>query len=232
MSGIGASYDSDLLARRSASRVAYWFAAFVVGSFAFAYAWNLYVGPYNDFYADRASEQRKARTYLTTTTCTDPTKRAELEGYDQCERSERIVQQKLYVMAFFDLMDYMRICDKGVCTVAGVNITSSAWFLFQLVMGSAAVLYILSFFGLVSSMWGRHTAAFQMPMTMAGAHNVAMYQHHLAMQQQMAAAAASAADAKQVAGHAAAAAAAGALPFTSSTVYDADGLRQRHSHVE
>jgi len=186
MSTSGYSYDRDFLARRNASRVAYWFAAFVVGSFAFAYTWNLYVGPYTSFYEDRASEQRKARTYLTTTTCTDPHKRSALEGYNQCERSERIVTQRLAVMAFFDLMDYLRVCDKGVCTVGGINITSSAWFLFQLLMAAAAILYIVSFFGLASSMWGRHTAAYQMPMTMAGVHDIALYQR-MAMAQKHAA---------------------------------------------
>jgi len=171
----GTAYDRDTTDRRAVSRVGFWFAIFVVGSFAFAYAWNLYVGPYSTFYTDRSVEQRKAATYLTTTACTDDGKRSQLEGYNQCERSERIVTQRLAVMAFFDLMDHLRVCDKGVCTVGGINITSSAWFLFQLILAAAALLYIVSFFGLASSMYGRHTGAYQMPMTMGGAQMSAYY---------------------------------------------------------
>jgi len=176
MSSLGVSYDEDTRNRRALTRVGFWFGAFVLGTFAFAYGWNLYIGPYSEFYRDRQLEQRKARTYLTTTTCTDAIKRSQLEGYNQCESSERIVVQSVMVLAFFDLMDYMRICHKGICTIAGFNITSSAWVIFQLIIGFACILYIVSFFGLASSLWGRDVGMYQMPMTMQGAQAAAMYQ--------------------------------------------------------
>lgn len=213
-----ASYDREASDRRNIRRVGFWFAAFVLGSFAFAYGWNLYIGPYSKFYEDRAIEQRKARAYLLTTTCTDATMRSQLEGYNHCERSERITNQRLTVMAFFDLMDYLRICDKGICTIGGINITSSAWFLFQLIIATAAILYIVSFFGLASSMYGRQVGMHQMPMTMSGANMAAMYQVQLEQMKQAAAA-----------GHPPMQLAASqqySAPFTSSTVYDAHSGKQ------
>ena len=138
------SYDADSRERRSVMRVAFWFVTFVIGSFAFAYAWRLYGGPYKDFLTMRVREQGKAREYLTSDVCANVEKRAKLEGYNDCERSEDILAQSASALAFYDLMTYLNVCHKGTCIIGGINVTDSLWFIGRLSIILAAAIYILS----------------------------------------------------------------------------------------
>ena len=162
------SYDADAQQRRAIVRVVLWFVVFVVASFAFAYSWRLYAGPYKGFYAERALEQEKAAVYIKTDVCNNLSTRARLEGYNDCERSRRVLAQSVTALAFYDLMDDLKICHRGICKVWAVNLTDSIWTLGRIVMVAACLLWVMSFAGLISTRYGYQSAMYQLPMTVGG----------------------------------------------------------------
>ena len=169
-----ASYDADARQRRGVTRLLFWTVSFIVGSFMFAYCWRLYVGPYRQFSAARALEQEKAAVYMLTDVCVNDVTRARLENYNDCERSKRILKQSVSSLAFYDLMDYLNVCHKGICTIGGINMTDSLWFIGRVVLVTAAAAYVLSFFGLISSRYAQQSAMYHIPMTSANDQLYAM----------------------------------------------------------
>jgi len=159
------TYDAEAKQRRTVVGVVSWACVFLVLTFTFAYAWRLFVGPYTDFYNRRVSDISKARVYLQADTCSDAHTRSRLEGFNDCERAELILQKSATVGAFYDLMNWMAICHNGICTVAGVNVTDSLWTFARVVFFCACCLYIASMFGIVTSAHGRNAGYYQLPMT-------------------------------------------------------------------
>ena len=84
--------------RRAVLGVVGWSVVVVVLSFAFAYLWRLFVGPYTDFWTTRMMDHEKAQVTLASQQCADPATRAKLEGWNMCERA-RVTLSKLAVFA-------------------------------------------------------------------------------------------------------------------------------------
>jgi len=180
MQAASASYDADTRQRRTVKQMLFWLVILIGGSFAFAYAWRLYVGPYTLFYTRRYLNHEKALVALTTDACTDPAKRARLEGYNNCEQARFDAEQSPSMLAFYDLMDDLKFCDKGVCIVFGFNVTDSLWTMFRLALVVGVVLYAMSIVGFISVRHGQQVGAYQLPMMTPGA---AEYMQMLAAQQ-------------------------------------------------
>ncbi len=158
---MGLSYDGDARQRRALLGLTSWAVVFIIMTFVFAGAWRLYVGPYTDFKILRHALHKKAKVTLSQPTCNDPFVRAQVEGFNKCDEAERILALSPTVWAFYDLMDSLAICRNGVCTVAGINISDSLWTVAHFVMIGACVLYVASFFGLITSTHGRNVAYYQ-----------------------------------------------------------------------
>ncbi len=158
-----AGYGSYVDDRRSFLRVAFWFVMFVTLTFMFAYAWRLYVGPYNDFYLQRLEEHEQASIYLRTEVCENSDTRSKLEGHNLCGQSKRTLARSPQVAAFYDLMDWLSFCRDGICRVFGINI--GEWMLtsWKLIGTICALLYIASAFGFVTSQYGRASVAYSLP---------------------------------------------------------------------
>lgn len=169
------NYDADTRQRRTLVGVVGWTATFVCLTFTFAYCWRLFVGPYTEFYAQRVLDMGKARVYVDSDICRDSFTRARLEGFNECERYGRILQQSARVGAFYDLMNWMSICQDGVCTVAGVNITDSLWTVTRVAFVVACCLYVASILGIVTSAHGRAVGYYQLPQGMAPPPNYIYY---------------------------------------------------------
>jgi len=161
-------YEVDGRQRRTVLGALTWFAVFVVLTFAFAYGWRLFVGPYTEFYNERVTARGKAQVYLQTDACRDSVTRSRLEGFNDCERSERILLQSAEVGAFYDLMNWMAICHNDICTIGGINVTDSLWSVGRLLFYVACGLYVASMLGVVTFGYGRYTGYYQLPQTMPG----------------------------------------------------------------
>jgi len=155
-------------------------ATIVIGiSIFIPYLWRLYVGPYTLFYNARFLRHEKALVALTTDACTDPAKRAQLEGYNNCEQARFDAEQSVSMLAFYDLMDDLKFCDKGVCIVLGFNVSDSLWTIARLALMVGVVLYVMSIVGFVTIRHGQHVGTYQLPMMSPG---TAEYMHFLAEQ--------------------------------------------------
>lgn len=166
MASLAASYDVETRQRRAVKQSLFWFAVIIALTYAFAYVWQLYIGPFKQFHKKRITDYEKALVTLRTDTCIDPVIRAQLEGYNLCERARFDSEQSPAMLAFHDLMETLRFCDKGVCIIFGFNVTDSLWTLFRIALVAGVILYALSIIGLVSIRHGQSVGQYSMPMTM------------------------------------------------------------------
>jgi len=149
--------------RRAVLGVVGWSVVVVVLSFAFAYLWRLFVGPYTDFWTTRMMDHEKAQVTLASQQCADPATRAKLEGWNMCERARVTLSKPVSIGAFYDLMDWLSVCQHGICTVAGVNVTDSLYWLSKLAVFAMGVLWVASTLGIVSATHGRAVTYYQLP---------------------------------------------------------------------
>ena len=110
MSSAATTYDAETRQRRAVKQSIFWFAVIIALTYAFAYVWQLYIGPYKQFYKKRITDYEKACVTLQTDTCTNPVIRAQLEGYNNCERARFDSEQSPAMLAFHDLMETLRFC--------------------------------------------------------------------------------------------------------------------------
>jgi hypothetical protein len=160
------SYDADAAERRSVKRGAFWFVVFIAGSFALAYTYRLFMGPFKAAHKKRTLEYEKAALDLATPTCADPVLRAQLEGYNNCERSRLITEDSVIGLAVHDVLTELKFCKQGVCIVPffEVNVTELIWPLFRVLAPLALVLYLFSILGLITWRHGHVTGMYQLPM--------------------------------------------------------------------
>lgn len=159
-----AAYDADARERRSVKRGVFWFIVFIVGTYGIAYMYRLYVGPYKFAYKRRLIEYEKALVDLSTPTCADPVLRAQLEGYNNCERSRLITEDSVRGLAFHDVLTELKWCNQGGCYFFDINATDVVWPLFRLVAPMALLLYVLSFIGLITWQRAHSVGMYQLPM--------------------------------------------------------------------
>lgn len=156
-------YDSEVRQRKLVRQCWLAFATFIAASFAFAYAWRLYVGPYRAFLTTRTLEHEKAVDYLTTTACTSAEKRARLEGWNLCEKSRIAANLDPSEQAFNDLMQYLKLCDQGACYIFGYNVSDIGWGLGKFVMSVLVALLLLSSTGIGAAMYGLRSRGTDLP---------------------------------------------------------------------
>lgn len=180
------TYDTEARQHKTVTGVAGWTLTFVILTFTFAYCWRLFVGPYTDFYNERTLAATKAKLYLETDVCRDYHVRARLEGFNECEQMERILKLYPSANAFYDLMNWLSICQDGVCTVGGINVTDSLWTGTRIILALAGCLYIASIFGMITSNHGRNMAYYQLPQAMPMMYDTNMMQYMHGQKQQFA----------------------------------------------
>ena len=178
-----AAYDAQGREARTARRFMFWAAIVVVGTISFAKAYTTYWGPYRRFYIAQTLEREKAIVMLRTDGCRDATIRAQLEGYNNCERARVTVESSPAALAFYDLMEEIDFCQKGVCLALGYNVADSLWGMVKFLIGAAFVLYITGFVGMYSAHQGRQVFGQQLLMTMPNGQ-APQYVQYVPMQQQ------------------------------------------------
>lgn len=161
-----------------ARRMVFYYVYFLVGLSAFAYAWTMFVGPYSEMYENRLKIREKANIYIQSSICTKASERAQLEGYNECERSERVLQSNPHIDAFYELMEYLSMCKNGKCSLLGFNLTDSLWSIFQIAFIVFVALWLLSAMGILGSYYDRRcmqqTLPFYGSLDAAAAANNAM----------------------------------------------------------
>lgn len=158
-------YDSQESRARSN---AWCWGAIVLGFLlAGAYGYHEYYGPFCDFVDQIELRREKAAIYLTADICTKSEMRASLENYNECEASRRLLRQNVNRLAFHALMDQLRWCHNGVCTIWGINITENFYSIARL----CNYALILAFFGATymffTSILRKQSAWGQLPTTNA-----------------------------------------------------------------
>lgn len=159
------TYDADGKQRRAMGCLTFCVVVFFALTFLFAYAWRLSVGPYTKFKVKCDVLHKKAQTDKDSPNCRDPALRAQLEGYNNCERSEIILTRSCRITAFYDLMNYLSFCDENnQCKFAGINWTDSLYSLVRIGFIACVALYIASVLGIVTYSYGRSVGVMQLPM--------------------------------------------------------------------
>jgi len=127
--------------------------------------------PYMRMVDNRYGSQRKAAVYLKSEVCTNAATRSQLEGYNHCESSERIVRQNVYIGAFYDLMETLSICNAERCVFMGFNISAILPRLVMMVALIVAVMFGISVCGFFNASFRYHSGIQTLPMTSFGAEN-------------------------------------------------------------
>jgi hypothetical protein len=169
-------YDRDRLERSSPRRVISWFIVVTIGFFFFAQLYATIIGPYAGFAYDRWDKISESESMITSDTCSNKTKIVEIGSYrSTCDLARKRVAQGIFMGAFNDLMKYWQMCDRGMCYIGPVNVTSV---LFYVVLGAVVMMLVLWCVGIAqfSSAYhaydvGRH----QLPMKISGEYRPPQY---------------------------------------------------------
>lgn len=103
-----------------------WYGGGVVGFFIFAFVLGS-LSPMRTHYQEWKYKQAKAREYVTTEVCTNPTIRAKLGEHNLCDQSQTIMDTWALEAAFFKTMKDIQFCKDGGCYLFWIEITSSIW---------------------------------------------------------------------------------------------------------
>lgn len=159
------SYDLDGEQRRNVRGILTHTAVCVVLTLCFAVIWAISVGPYTNLYNERSAKIEKAHAYLNSTLCSDPVTRVRAEGLNRCEEQQLIASQWVTIGAFYDLMSWLAVCRNDVCMIAGVNVSSTLWWVAVIALAVALCMWCFSIVGMATSVYARNTAYYQLPMT-------------------------------------------------------------------
>ena len=140
-------YDRDRRERQSATRLLWWFGVVVVGFYVMVQVYNAVIGPYAGFVYDRWERVQESIGMITSDTCSNMNKIAEVGSYrTTCELARKRIVQGVVMGAFHDLMNKLSMCDRGICYIGPVNVTSV---FFYMTIGALLMGVFVWCFGLV-----------------------------------------------------------------------------------